>query len=366
MYSTYIKEVVSGLIRSGFRGIQAKNMPEWEAPPLLYAKVESPVFYVISILDASFTKREEYENWITTLALGWKESAFDYGCQYSVCLTLLVDNFGMKETVEYVHNKIFFPGEAFHHIWWYINPQEKTISTAKGQPSKLLNIQDILLESFHSEKEHANNEFISLEQVEERAAYDALPIAKTSNILVTYALLGINIFIFIIMTVNGERDGWITAFGIERGAILEQGELYRFITALFLHGNIFHLMQNGIYLYFFGSRVELLFGKADMVLLYFVSGLMGGVASIFFNGNLAIGASGAVFGLIGAVLSYSYYHGKKNIGINFATLVLLVVVGLLLGFLDTNVDVAAHFGGFIAGMITAGLLYVVEKSSSPQ
>ncbi|NLK37451.1 MAG: rhomboid family intramembrane serine protease [Epulopiscium sp.] len=365
MYSSYIKEVVAGLIRSGFHEIQVKDMPKWELPPLLFAKAESPVFYMVSILDSSVMEREEYEKWIAKLTLAWQDTAVEYGCRHAVCLTLLVDNQRIPGTVEYVYNKDFLPGEKLHTIWWYINPQNQTILAAKGHPDKLLNIQSILKEAFLADS-LPSNDMLSLEQVKERAAYDALPVAKTSNLLITYALLGINVLIFILMYTSGQQDEWIMAFGVERRAVVMQGEFYRLVTALFLHGSLLHLAQNSIYLYFFGSRNELLFGKGDMLLLYFLSGIGGSIASVFFSGHLAIGASGAVFGLIGSILSYSYCHGKKNIGLNYATLVLLAVVGLLSGFLDTNVDVAAHIGGFLTGMIVAGILLALEKESSPQ
>lgn len=366
MYSSYIKEVVAGLIRSEFYEIKVKDMPKWELMPLVFAKAESPVFYMVSILDSSVMKREEYEKWITKLTSEWQDTVVDYGCRHAVCLTLLVDNQGVPGVVEYVYNKDFLPDEKIHTIWWYINPQNQTILAAKGHPDKLLNIQNILKEAFVADGLPSNTAMLSLEQVKEKAAYDALPVAKTSNLLITYALLAMNVLIFILMYTSGQRDEWILAFGVERKAVVMQGEFYRLVTALFLHGSLLHLAQNSIYLYFFGSRNELLFGKGDMLLLYFLSGIGGSITSVFFSGHLAIGASGAVFGLIGSILSYSYCHGKKNIGLNYATLVLLAVVGLLSGFLDTNVDVAAHIGGFLTGMIAAGILLALEKESSPQ
>lgn len=360
MDSPFIKKVVTKLIHSGFRSspksIHFNGMNE---EPLIFEKIENPVLYMVSIIDES-TEVEVYDKWFIQYCNQIKNELSSYYCSRIVALTLIVDNSETPSLVEYVHKKEFFPGETLYNIWWHIDLQTRKITTGDGQPEKILDIQNMILSAFS--EEISPLESLSYSELEKTIVYHTTPVARTSNTAFTYALIGINTLIFLWMIASGQSEQWISAFGVEFSAIFQHGEYSRLFTALFLHGNTLHLVQNCIILYFFGVRVELLYGKADMLFLYIFSGLGGSFASALLNHSLSIGASGAIFGLIGAILVYSHHKGKQNVGMNYSTLLLFSTVGLLWGFFDPNVDTIAHIGGFLFGGIISRFLLLTDKS----
>lgn len=83
--------------------------------------------------------------------------------------------------------------------------------------------------------------------------------------------------------VTGQNEFLWERFSVSRETVLGQGQYYRLITAMFFHGSIMHLAANSIYLFYFGSRAELLLGKVRYVILYLISGICGGLCSIFWG-----------------------------------------------------------------------------------
>ncbi len=146
-------------------------------------------------------------------------------------------------------------------------------------------------------------------------------------------------------------------------AVLGQGEWWRLLTCMFLHIGIFHLLLNGWALYQLGSLFELAVGSRDMVLVYFVSGVLGSVASLFFTQGLSAGASGAIFGLLGAMIAFLLRRRDRLTPPAKSLLGQLVVwagINVFIGFSVPGIDNAAHLGGCAAGF----LLGLVLRGSS--
>ena len=126
---------------------------------------------------------------------------------------------------------------------------------------------------------------------------------------------------------------------------------------MFLHAGILHLVSNGVYLYYFGVRAERLLGTGRFLVLYLVSGLCGGLLSVALSsGGISIGASGAIYGLLGAMLLLTKKHGSRYTGMNYATMLLLAATAICFGFLEPGVDNMAHIGGLLGGMAVFALL----------
>lgn len=153
----------------------------------------------------------------------------------------------------------------------------------------------------------------------------------------------------------GQISGFdlIVYFGLAGYAINPLGEYYRFVTALFLHGSILHIFFNMLILHSLGSVLEPGLGSKKFALLYFGAGFGGGIASVLFNHPLvfSVGASGAIFGLMGAfaVLSRHFNFDNRQI---FS----LIGINLLIGFVVPGIDWHAHVGGLLAGMAIATLI----------
>lgn len=169
------------------------------------------------------------------------------------------------------------------------------------------------------------------------------------------------------MTTAGAFYGNTTAFLLKCGALYApavfQGEGYRLVTYLFLHGDIEHLINNMLILYFIGNALERYLGRIKFLILYFCSGILAGIGSIVYNnvcGNtfaVCIGASGAVFGVTGALL-YLVLVNRGNLqGLTKRQMLLFLGLSIYGGLIQQGVDNAAHLAGLAAGFLLAVLLY---------
>ncbi len=174
---------------------------------------------------------------------------------------------------------------------------------------------------------------------------------------ITYALIAINVIVFIIC----QFFNYIP-FAVNRVAIVN-GEYYRLITGIFLHGNIFHLFFNCYALYVIGMQLESFLGKWKYLLVYLLSGLAGSMLSIFFSNNYSIGASGAIFGLLGSLLYFGYHYRVYLDSVVKSQIIPLIVLNLGLGFMLSGVDNWAHIGGLIGGIFSTMAVGIKYKST---
>ena len=151
-------------------------------------------------------------------------------------------------------------------------------------------------------------------------------------------------------------------------ALVAQGEWWRMLSSMFLHSGAVHLGLNMLSLYFLGSFVEAAFGRSRFLALYVLSGLSGGLAYLYFGGFdvPAVGASGAIFGLLGGVLGYALRRGTfswQNPLIR--QLLILLALNLYIGFSVPNISNTAHLGGlaggFACGWLVAPSIYSRKK-----
>lgn len=181
----------------------------------------------------------------------------------------------------------------------------------------------------------------------------------------TVALIVINIAVFFILTLFGDTED--AAFMLQHGAIyepyiVEGHEYYRIFTCLFLHFGITHLLNNMVLLGALGWNLELEIGKIRFLIIYFVSGIGGNILSLLYDFRLeqpavSAGASGAIFGLMGALL-YVVIANRGRLGrLSGRGMLFMVVLSLYFGLTSSGVDNLAHIGGLIAGFLMAVILY---------
>ena len=180
----------------------------------------------------------------------------------------------------------------------------------------------------------------------------------------TATLIVVNISIFFIFAILGKAEDVL--FMREYGAmyepyVMEGHEYYRLLTSIFLHFGIEHLLSNMVMLGALGMNLEPEIGKLRFLLVYFVSGIGGNICSLLLNisfGEVVIsaGASGAVFGLTGALLC-AVLRNKGRIGrLHKKGVLVLVILSIFLGLSEPGVDNAAHIGGLICGFVLEALL----------
>jgi rhomboid protease GluP len=195
-------------------------------------------------------------------------------------------------------------------------------------------------------------------------------------------LLTINIVVFVVpwlLDVIGIRIvGAVSVYDFlliwgakDNAAIYAGGQYYRFLTAMFLHGGLAHLFFNSFALYSLGFETERLFGAQRFLAIYMIAGLGGGVASYALNPNPSVGASGAIFGLIGALIAF-YVVARPVLGgiarQQLGSLIFITLINLALGFTTPYIDNNAHIGGLLTGALLGWLLaprFALDTQSYP-
>ena len=183
---------------------------------------------------------------------------------------------------------------------------------------------------------------------------------------ITYALIIINALLYFIPLLTGSYDKIINDFCIYAPAI-KSGELYRLFTGIFLHGNLLHLAFNCYALYILGMQLESFMGKVKYLIIYLFSGLMGALFSMIFNNySASIGASGAIFGIMGAIVYFGYHYRVYLGNVIKSQIIPVIVLNLAIGFLSSGIDNFAHIGGLIGGLLITMGLGIKYKSSTSQ
>jgi rhomboid protease GluP len=199
----------------------------------------------------------------------------------------------------------------------------------------------------------------------------SLPLSQPRAIFV---LLAINVIMYGISVLLGGQIGWDNALyvlgGKENDAI-NAGQWWRLLTPMVLHGNLTHLLFNSWALYALGTEAERVYGTPRFLAIYLLSGLAGSIASYVFNpGALSVGASGAIFGLLGALAAFAFtsrsFVGWEASKMQLGQMATLAAINLAFGFVVPNIDNSAHIGGLIIGGISGLALaprYVIERST---
>jgi rhomboid protease GluP len=202
-----------------------------------------------------------------------------------------------------------------------------------------------------------------------------------SRLPVTFGLIGACVAVYLAVAFAGQSYGHpvnvslvtqpfdVVGKGALVPALVARGEVWRLVSSMFLHAGFVHLALNMLSLYFLGAFVEVALGRARFLALYLTSGLAGGLAYLYFGGfnGSVVGASGAIFGLLGGVLGYSLRRGTfswQNPLIR--QLLILTVLNFYIGFSIPNISNAAHIGGLLSGLafgwLVAPTVYSQKKA----
>ena len=184
---------------------------------------------------------------------------------------------------------------------------------------------------------------------------------------ITYIIIGICVFLFIMMYIFGngsESTSTLIKFGANYDLLTKSGEYYRLFTCMFLHIGIWHLLCNMYSLYIIGKEIENLYGKSKYLVIYVLSGLCGSILSIAFSHNtISAGASGAIFGLLGALLYFGYYY-RTYLGATIrSSIIPVIILNLIIGLLTPGISNSAHIGGLVGGILVSMMVGVPDKST---
>lgn len=181
---------------------------------------------------------------------------------------------------------------------------------------------------------------------------------------VTYVLMAINILVFLIGTFATyvAKVDVFSKIALHRN-LVKSGEVYRLLTAVFAHESLIHLAMNMYALYITGSQVETYIGKKKYLLVYLFSGITGCLLSSVVHSGWSLGASGAIFGLMGSLLYFGVHYRMYLESTLKNSIIPLIVANLAMGFIIPNVDNAAHIGGLVGGLFATMALGIENKGT---
>lgn len=195
---------------------------------------------------------------------------------------------------------------------------------------------------------------------------------KNLKLSVTNVLIGLNVFIFILTLLydlgsknNGNLSGisieTLLLFGAKYNFYIVEGQYWRLVSTMFLHANLFHIIFNMGALRVLGRDLEYLFGPKKFFLLYMLCGILGSIGSFIFNTAVGVGASGAIFGLLGAHIYLFFKNKEVYRQIYGKDIFVMIGINIVIGFLSPNIDNSAHISGLIAGFIVASALGLAQE-----
>ena len=343
-YNFFVNKTSSILLDNGFYKGPEYNGEQW------YLKIMPPVLYAIHITDSNnYTQDSKYISYINSLY----EKLKDCRCENLVCLNI---NFSIditskneKEFVSNYFSNYFYNSFSnldvnpnIHNVYWIFSADEERLLFPKGQPTKLNGI-----ELYFNWKKYEKSETSSIR------IYDNKP-------YITYAVIVINVLIWAYINLKG-GENFIYNFGTSRQGLLS-GQVYRLITAVFMHQEMGHLFFNCFSLYIFGRETERILSRFNFVVIYLLTGFLASLFSALIGGSLAIGASGAIFGVIGALAAVSRMKAYEAQLMDYFTLVLYIAVSILIGFSDPRIDNTAHVFGALSGFIIQYLYFKYKYS----
>ncbi|TCX50560.1 rhomboid family intramembrane serine protease [Dehalobacter sp. 14DCB1] len=180
---------------------------------------------------------------------------------------------------------------------------------------------------------------------------------------VTYLLVLINAVVFLVMELAGgtQNPYVLIFFGAKMNTLIDAGQYWRLLTSMFIHIGFTHLLFNVYALIALGKLAERLFGHGRFLLIYLFSGLAGSLISYLWGPELSAGASGAIFGLLGAIIIYGCRKPAFWRTGLITNLAIVLGINLVFGVVFSGIDNFAHLGGLFGGAISSALLLFLQR-----
>lgn len=315
----------------------------------MFATYQKSSLYLINIIalgkDYVFD-RDRYDQYRNTTRAQFAQVKSDKIILLNI---MIVDDPSLVyEHVDYTPNL----EEDFVDVHWIVDSKEKNLIIPDKQLKSVLGLEKPIKELITT----GIQEF-----------YELTKTRKPSH--VSFFLILINVVMWIILEYNGGSTdlGTLLKFGaINVNLIRETGEYWRILSSVFLHIGFAHLAYNAFALYIFGSRLEKYLNVGQYLFIYIFSGIVGGLCSyggsvLMGTNTVAAGASGAIYGLLGAILILSKASGQSLDGLNSYMMWLIFIFGIVFSVISPSVDAFAHVGGFIGGLMASTPIVILGK-----
>ena len=185
---------------------------------------------------------------------------------------------------------------------------------------------------------------------------------RDKYMMLTNILIAVNLLVFLISAWISKNIFNIDIYtliimGAKVNSLIDKGQVWRLITCAFLHGGLIHIFFNMYALKILGPEIEYVYGKVKYLVIYLLSAIAASIFSYIFGPqSVSVGASGAIFGLFGAMLIFGIKHRKQMGKAYMMNILQVIFVNVIIGISSSNIDNAAHFGGLIVGALIALLL----------
>lgn len=342
------------LTEHGFNKVPS-NLPEFA----FFFRKESTYVNVVHVIDyrqGIYITEGQYEHIKSKIADFFQQK----GISEIHILSLLISEDTQKA-------KILCGGDAF---CWLIDPAANRLLIHEEQVSDFYGMKKILEDFLYDiAVGRIGNDIADNAQKEERSrhsgrkGYLSAGESAAAGSWINISIIILNVILFVICTFTGDLLYNIGAFSIWN--IIEDGEWYRVLSSMFLHADAGHLISNMLILYYIGNVVEKHVGHLSYAVLYFLSGFFGSVFSAGYELITetfisSVGASGAVFGINGALLMLALLHKGELAGVTAGRIVFTIAFSLYCGFTSSYVNNAAHVGGVLAGFFLAGIFWLLS------
>ena len=180
--------------------------------------------------------------------------------------------------------------------------------------------------------------------------------------VITYMLIVLNIMVYLFLLMYDTDGELFYALANDYEAV-QLGQIYRLFTSMFLHADLLHIASNMYALYILGPQVERYYGKTKFLIIYLLSGLLGSVFSCAFmsSNTISMGASGAIFGLLGSIAYFTYYYRATLQGLLRSQVLPAIILNLGIGFMIPGIDISGHIGGLIGGVLISMAIGIGDK-----
>lgn len=236
-------------------------------------------------------------------------------------------------------------------------PKNKVLTSAFKKITTDLSTDQIDIEEIIKKTEDVNIKTQKKNKVYEDIFKPKTPII--TNIIILTCIL---YFVLMLFNTKGNLSAAnLLKYGANYQAYIQAGEWYRLFSCIFIHASILHLLLNMYTLKIIGSQIESFLGKIRFVIVFIISGLIGSLFSAILTKSVSVGASGAIFGILGSLIYFSY-HYRLLLGSSLKYEILPVVIfNLGIGLFIPGVDIWAHIGGLVGGIFATMAVGVPGK-----
>lgn len=242
----------------------------------------------------------------------------------------------------------------------YIDLEAEKIGLPEGTFDQFRMSKDAFMYQFNTTNlQDANQSLDEMKSIEYKRQKEIRSIFNFGKPILTYTFIGINVLLFIIMTIYGGTTDIevLLNFGAKEAFLISQGEYWRLITAMFLHNGILHFSLNSLALFYLGRVTEQIYGSIRFFWIYLLAGIIGNIFSIIFMpSSIGVGASGAIYGLFGALLYFGYVYPDLFFRTMGKDVISILAINVIFSLAVQNVDMYAHLGGLVGGFLIAALI----------